>query len=156
MNLWSNLSGIMQKFCVCFYFLFWGPSWITINMFFKITKELVQTSVHRNGINIAVKTRVEGINSGTLANGNHWTRQPCGLCDSFHGKELPSATLRRGLVPLSLAIHSALEIQQNCLEKGVCNVSSMYLKTLVTVSSNTLDIFYSISCKVKDKNELEK
>lgn len=147
MNLWSNLSGIMQKFCVCFYFLFWGPSWITISMFFKITKELVQTSVHRNGINIAVKTRVRGISSGTLANRNRWTQQPCGLCDSFHGKELPFATLRRGLVPLSLAIRSALEIKhiktlQNCLEKGMCNISSMYLKTLVTVSSDTLDIFF--------------
>lgn len=138
MNLWSNLSGIMPKFFVCFYFLFWDPSWITINMFFKITKELVQTSVHRNGINIAVKTRVGGISSGTLANRSHWTQQPCGLCDSFHGKELPSATLRRGLVPLPLAIRSALEIKhikthQNCLEKGWCNVSSMYLKTLLTV-----------------------
>jgi hypothetical protein len=52
-------------------------------MFSKMKKELIQTSVHRNGINIAVKTRVGGINSGTLANRNHQTRQPCGPCDSF-------------------------------------------------------------------------
>lgn len=132
---------------VCVFISYFGAHHESLLIcFLKSRRTLFQTSVHRNGINIAVKTRVRGISSGTLANRNRWTGQPCGLCDSFHGKELPTATLRRGLVPLPLAICSALEIKhikthQNCLEKGVCNISSIYLKTLVTVSSDTLVIF---------------
>lgn len=65
-------------------------------MFLKIKEELIQTSVHRNGINIAVKTRVGGITPelwliGTTELSSHVD----GVTHS--GKELPSAALQWGL-----------------------------------------------------------
>lgn len=94
MDLWSNMSGTMQKFCMFFFcfVLFWVPSRFTTNMFLKIEEELVQTSVHRNGINIAVKTRVGGI---TLALGLIGTTEFSSHVDSVthSGNKLPSAAL---------------------------------------------------------------
>lgn len=82
MNSWSNNSGIMR--ISVYVFLCGGPSWFTTNMFLKTKEEFVQTTVHRNGINITVERRVgEVVNSGFLANRSGWSQLPYGPCGSF-------------------------------------------------------------------------
>lgn len=119
------------------FFSFWGAHPYSLLMLLKIKEELVQTSVHRNGINTAAKTRV-GESVLEL-----WLIRTVGLSShvdhmTHFGKELSYVTLRRGPIPLPLAIRLGLSIKhikmhQSHLEKGVCVVSSMYLKTLTTI-----------------------
>ena len=65
-------------------------------MFLKSKEELVQTSIHRNGINIAVKTRVGGRTAARWLKGTtELSSHVDGVTHS--GNELPCAALRWGL-----------------------------------------------------------
>lgn len=89
-----------RSFECFFFFSYLGAHPYALLMFLKIKEKLVQTSVHRNGINTGVKTRV-GESALEL-----WLTRTVGLSRhvdhvTHSGKELSSVTLRRGPIPLS-------------------------------------------------------